>query len=81
MAHVHVGIIGLSGRDREPPEKRVFSYSAFKGDPTESRHAALTPYLFDAGTVANRHLVVEETSRPLCGMPQLVIGFLSEKCN
>jgi hypothetical protein len=74
MAHVHVVIIGLSGRDREPAEKRLFSYGDIKGDPTESRHAALTPYLFDAGTVTNRHLVVEETSRPLCDVPQLVIG-------
>jgi hypothetical protein len=74
MAHVHVVIIGLTRRDRQPPEKRLFSYSDIKGDPTESRHAALTPYLFDAGTVVNRHLVVEETNRPLCDVPQLVIG-------
>ena len=74
MAHVHVVIIGLTRRDQEPQEKRLFSYSDIKGDPTESRHAALTPYLFDAGNVVNRHLVVEETSRPLCDVPQLVIG-------
>ena len=74
MAHVHVVIVGLARRDREPPEKRLFSYSDIKGDPTESRHAALTPYLFDAGSVINRHFVVEETSRPLCNVPQLVIG-------
>jgi hypothetical protein len=54
--------------------KRLFSYSDIHGDPTESEHQALTPYLFDAGTVVNRHLVVEETSRPLCDIPKLVIG-------
>lgn len=74
MAHVHVVIIGLTRRDQEPPEKRLFSYGDIRGDPTESRHGTLTPYLFDAGAVVNRHLVVEETSRPLCGVPQLVIG-------
>jgi len=74
VAHVHVVIIGLARSDQEPAEKRLFSYSDIKGDPTESCHAALTPYLFDAGTVVNRHLVVEETSRPLCDVPQLVIG-------
>jgi hypothetical protein len=74
MAHVHVVIVGLTRGDLQPPEKRLFSYSDIKGDPTESRHAALTPYLFDAGTVVNRHLVVEETTRPLCDVPQLVIG-------
>ncbi|MGO9258779.1 MAG: DNA methyltransferase [Bryobacteraceae bacterium] len=74
VAHVHVVIVGLARRDEEPPEKRLFSYGDIKGDPTESRHVALTPYLFDAGTVVNRHLVVEEASRPLCEIPQLVIG-------
>ena len=74
MAHVHVVIIGLTRSDQEPAEKRLFSYSDIKGDPTESRHAALTPYLFDAGTVVNRHLVVEEARRSLCNVPQLFTG-------
>ena len=74
MAHVHVVIIGLTRRDDEPPTKRLFSYSDVHGEPTVSVHAALTPYLFDAGTVNNRHLVVEETNRALCNVPQLVIG-------
>lgn len=74
MAHVHVVIVGLTRRDQEPPVKRLFSYGDIHGDPTESEHQALTPYLFDAGTVVNRHLVVEETSRPLCDIPKLVIG-------
>ncbi len=74
VAHVHVVIIGLVRSDQEPAEKRLFSYSDIKADPTESRHAGLTPYLFDAGTVVNRHLVVEEISRPLCDVPKLVIG-------
>ena len=74
VAHVHVVIIGLTRRDQEPPVKRLFSYSDINGDPTESDHQAITPYLFDAGTVVNRHLVVEEVNRPLCDVPQLVIG-------
>lgn len=74
VAHVHVVIIGLTRRDREPPVKRLFAYNDIQGDPTESEHAALTPYLFDAGTVVNRHLVVDETNRPLCTVPRLVIG-------
>lgn len=74
MAHVHVVIIGLTRRDREPAAKRLFSYSDIHSDPTESEHQALTPYLFDAGNVVNRHLVVEEVSQPLCAVPQLVIG-------
>jgi len=74
MAHVHVVIIGLCRRDQEPPAKRLFSYDDIKGAPVESLHTALTPYLFDAGSVVNRHLVVDETSRPLCPVPQLIIG-------
>jgi hypothetical protein len=74
MAHVHVVIIGMTRSDKEPPIKRLFSYGDIHGDPTESLHEALTPYLFDAGKVVNRHLVVEESSRPLCTVPQLFTG-------
>ena len=54
----------------EPAVKRLFSYEDIKIDPVESQHGALTPYLFDASTVANRHLVVEETSKPLNRHPK-----------
>jgi hypothetical protein len=73
-AHVHVVIVGLAHREEEPHEKRLFSYPDLKGDPVESRHSALTAYLFDARGVANRHLVVREASRPVNGAPKLVVG-------
>jgi N-6 DNA Methylase len=73
-AHVHVVIIGLTRHDQEPPTKRLFSYDDINGDPTESQHKALTPHLFDAGTVADRHLVVREIARPLCNVPRLISG-------
>ena len=73
-AHVHVVIIGLCRRDDEPSTKRLFTYDDIRGDPTESRHASLTPYLFDGSGVADRHLVVDETSQPLSGQPKLIIG-------
>jgi hypothetical protein len=73
-AHVHVVIIGLTHRDQEPTEKRLFSYPDIKGDPVESRHGGLTAYLFDAKGVANRHLVVKEESRPINGAGKVVIG-------
>lgn len=74
VAHVHVVIIGLTKRENERAEKRLFSYADIKGDPVESRHAALTPYLFDASNVGDRHLVVRETSQPLCDVPKLISG-------
>ncbi len=73
-AHVHVIIVGLAHRDHEPDEKRLFSYPDIKGDPVESRHGALTAYLFDARSVANRHLVVKEEARPINGAPRLITG-------
>lgn len=73
-AHVHVVIIGLAHRDHEPSEKRLFSYPDIKGDPVESRHGTLTAYLFDARGVANQHLVVVETTRPLSPRPPIVFG-------
>jgi len=73
-AHVHCVIIGLTRRDDEPKEKRLFSYDDIKGDPKESRHAALSPYLFDAGTLTNRHLVVRETRTPPPEAPLLRMG-------
>jgi hypothetical protein len=74
VAHVHVVIVGLCRRTQEPPIKRLFSYDDLRGDPTESKHGALTAYLLDAANLRNGHLVVEERSRPLCDVPQLVIG-------
>ncbi len=74
MAHVHVAVIGLTRRNDAPPEKRLFSYDDVNGEPHESRHAALSPYLFDAGSLADPHIVVRKTARPLNGLPQLIIG-------
>jgi hypothetical protein len=73
-AHVHVVIVGLAHRNNEPAEKRLFSYPDIKGDPVESQHGALTAYLFDARSVANRHLVVKEESRPINGAARLITG-------
>lgn len=73
-AHVHVVIIGLASADAAPKEKRLFSYDDINGEAHEGRHAALTPYLFDAGALSNPHLVVKESSKPLNGLPQLIIG-------
>ena len=74
MAHVHVVIIGLAKRGDSPREKRLFSYDAPKGDPQESQHAALSPYLFDAGGLADARVVVKESAQALNGLPKLIIG-------
>ena len=73
-AHVHVVILGLDRRKAARPEKRLFSYPDIYGDPEESSHAALSPYLFDAGRLSDPHLVVREESTPINGMGRLITG-------
>lgn len=64
-AHVHVVILGLARAGLEPEWKRLFSYQTPKSEAEETQHKALSPYLFDAGGLANPHAVVHSASRPL----------------
>ena len=73
-AHVHVVIIGLDKREAMPQEKRLFAYPDIHGEPEETNLAAITPYLFDGGGLANPHLVVGTASRPINGLAKLVTG-------
>ena len=73
-AHVHVVVLGLDRREDARPEKRLFSYPDLDGDPEETHHAALSPYLFDAGGLRDPHLVVREESRPINGLAKLITG-------
>jgi hypothetical protein len=74
MAHVHCVIVGLVHRGHEPKEKRLYSYNEIDGDPVESRHAVLSPYLFDASRLQNHHLVVTETTKNLSHVDSIVFG-------
>ena len=73
-AHVHVVIIGLDDLENTQADKRLFSYPDINGEPEETLHAALSPYLFDAGGLADPHLTVREESRPINGMGKLASG-------
>ncbi|MCY4382164.1 MAG: class I SAM-dependent DNA methyltransferase [Nitrospinae bacterium] len=73
-AHVHVVIIGLDPREAARSEKRLFSYPDINGEPQESRHAALSPYLFDASGLADPHLTVQREHLPINGMRKLIVG-------
>ena len=73
-AHVHVVIIGLAAAEHAPRDRRLFAYDNIDGEPLESGHAVITPYLFDGGALANPHLVVRKESRPINGARQLLIG-------
>ena len=73
-AHVHVVIIGFDVREAAHARKRLFSYPDINGDPEETRHAVLSPYLFDAGGLADPHLTVREERAPVNGLLRLIIG-------
>ena len=73
-AHVHVVIIGLAKRADEPAEKRLFSYQTYNSDADETRHSALSPYLFDASRLRDRHLVVARTRHSTGSMPLTQVG-------
>lgn len=72
-AAVHCVIVGLAPQASAPKDRRLFSYADAKGAPVETRHGALTAYLFDAGA-ADRHLVVREEGRPINGARRLLTG-------
>ena len=73
-AHVHVVILGLERREAARPEKRLFSYPYINGEPGESHHAVLSPYLFDASGLSAPHLVVRKEGSPINGMRKLITG-------
>ena len=73
-AHVHVVILGLDRRANAQAQKRLFSYPDINGEPEETRHAMLSPYLFDAGRLTDPHQTVRGESRPINGLRKLIIG-------
>jgi hypothetical protein len=76
-AHVHVVIIGLVTAKFAPKMKRLFSYIDINGDPQESQHGAISPYLFDASNLANSHIVVQDSTKPLSDRPRMMRGVQS----
>lgn len=73
-AAVHVIVTGMEPRATARPVKRLFSYPDIKGEPVETQPRAISPYITDASALTNPHVVVREESRPINGLPRLVIG-------
>lgn len=65
-------ILDLDRREAVRAEKRLFIYPDINGEPEESRHEALSPYLFDAGGLSDPHPMVREESALINGMVRLV---------
>ena len=77
----HAGIVGVSmglalGGEIVPSGNRqaIVFPPDLNGNPEETRHPMLSPYLFDAGGLADPHLTVHEESAPINGMEKLIIG-------
>jgi len=64
-AHVHCVIVGLSHTVNQPEWKRLFSYEHVKGEPEETQFRYLSPYLFDASNLKDRHSVIADLAKPL----------------
>ena len=75
-AHVHVVVIGLDKREQARSDKRLFSYPDIKGDPEETSHSIISPYLFDAGGLTDPHMSVRTESNPINGLRQLKTGVI-----
>ncbi|MGQ4807536.1 hypothetical protein NKDENANG_00888 [Candidatus Entotheonellaceae bacterium PAL068K] len=73
-AHVHVVILGLSDRNSVAKERRLFAYETPTGDAQESRVAAISPYLIDAGGLADSHLVVKRQRVSIGNFPKVGVG-------
>jgi len=73
-AHVHCVIVGLSHEVNQPEMKRLFSYDDIKGEPEETQAKYLSPYLFDASGLKDRHAVLHSSSKPISSAPKVVIG-------
>ena len=73
-ANVHVVILGLDRQGRSPNRKRLFSYMDIHGEPMEKSVSMISPYLFDASSLHNPHLTVQEERHPINGMPPMIIG-------
>ena len=73
-AHVHVVVLGLDLKERVRTIKRLFGYPDINGEPLESQHPVLSPYLFDAGELENPYIIVREERRPINGLGKMIIG-------
>ena len=73
-AHVHVIIIGLECHEDARIQKRLFSYPDVNGEPEETQHSAISPYLFGAEGLGDPHLVVTDHSKPINGLPEPRMG-------
>ncbi len=73
-AHVYVVIIGLTDRASAPAERRLFVYDASSDNVLESKVNAISPYLIDAGRLADPHIVIHRQRSRSDSLPAIRVG-------
>jgi hypothetical protein len=66
-AAVYCVIVGFSLADRK--EKRIFTYSDIRGDPSETQAKQINAYLFDGDSI-----FIESRTKPMCDVPRMMSG-------
>ena len=56
------------------PRSGCLTYPDINGEPEESRHRALSPYLFDASCLVDSHRTLRQERNAINAIPKLVIG-------
>ena len=73
-ANVHVVIIGLEQKESVSKKRRLYSFESLSGDPGETIHASITPYLFDGSNLKNPHLAIQERNSTINCFPKMLTG-------
>ena len=73
-AHVHVVIVGMERREHARSQRPLYSYAHVNGEPMETIHRAISPYLFDASGLANPRLTLMDTPNPISPRPSMMRG-------
>ena len=73
-AHVYVVIIGMADRASAPNRRRLFVYDASSENVLESSVTAISPYLIDAGSLTNSHIVIHRQRSRSDSLPAIRVG-------
>ena len=73
-ASVNVIILGLTTQEEEIKKRPLYSYEIGNLVPKKTMVNSISPYLFDAKTLSNPHITVQDAQESICGLPEMKIG-------
>jgi hypothetical protein len=74
QANVHVVILGICDSENAPRDKKLYTYSDYKSQPTMTSVSQISPYLIDGSNLDNPKTVVRSSRNPRNGFNRLKIG-------